>query len=159
MHPVRALGNKMRLLWAFLKLNDFWKNHEKIENMEKITKNAEFFKKSKNFKNTYSCHILSLEALISLVLKLVLCWIITKWKKWSLAVLDPLNMTLFEARKCVFSKFDIDFRKSRFWDPNNDGFDGSNTARDHFFHFVIIQHSTSFKTELIRASSDRMWQL
>ena len=44
MHPVRALGNKMRLLWTFLKLNDFWKNrkswkhHEKCRIFPKIKK-------------------------------------------------------------------------------------------------------------------------
>ena len=45
MHPVRALGNKMRLLWAFLKLNDFWKNRKSWKNHEK----CRIFPKIKKF--------------------------------------------------------------------------------------------------------------
>ena len=93
MHSIRASGDKIRLLCAFLKLNKFFeffeksrKIEEKIDLRRKTFLRANFFDFSKNLfnsKNAQRSRILSPEALIECVRKVFIYSLLLKRKKYS----------------------------------------------------------------------------
>ena len=109
MYSIKASGDKIWLLCAFLKLNKFFEKSKKFDLRKVFLLRSifssiflDFLKNLFNFKKAQRSRILSPEALIECIRKIFVYTLLLKRKKIFVAILNPSNPPLFGAQKHVF---------------------------------------------------------
>ena len=112
MHSIRASGDKIRLLCAFLKLNKFFEKSKKFALRKVFLLRSifssiflDFSKNLFNFKKAQRSRILFPDALIECIRKVFVYSLLLKQKQMFRNIFNPLNPPLIGAQKHVFSIF------------------------------------------------------